>query len=131
MANLGLHLRFDEVFETYSERWHGNTVYFEGRLLADYARSTDMRVVRFINGGRRYKSYRLDRDGAGFKGWVEYHSYAPTLSSEDVKADKELIRKIRLVVDKGTPVVDVAYYFNVPYETVVNIKRRQGAFKGV
>lgn len=126
-----LDLRFDEVFETYSERWHGNTVYFDGRLLADYARSTDMRLVRFINGGRRYKAYKLDRDGASFKGWVEYHSYAPTLSSDDVKADKELVRKIRLVVDKGASIADTARYFNVPYEVVVNIKRGEGAFRCV
>ena len=131
MANLTWDLTFDEAFISYDESWRGDCVCFEGVLRKDFVRSTDLTVVKFVSGGRRYKTYKLEREGTSFKGWIQFPPFVPLMATEDVKADKELVRKIRLVVDKGASVVDTARYFNVPYEIVVNIKRRQGAFKSV
>lgn len=131
MARLCLNLTFDEAFLSYKESWIKNCLYFEGILREDFADTSDLRVIDFVSGGRRFRHFDLSRDGARVEGKVFYFPFTPTLSNEDVKADEELVRKIRLVVDKGTPIVDAAYYFNVPYETVVSIKRRKGAFKGV
>lgn len=131
MATLALNLTFDEAFKIYRESWSGDCLCFKGVLREDYAGASDLRVIDFVSGGRRFRHFDLSRDGARVEGKVFYFPFTPTLSNEDVKADEELVRKIRLVVDKGTPIVDAAYYFNVPYETVVSIKRRKGAFKGV
>jgi len=131
MARLCLNLTFDEAFESYSESWLKNCLLFEGVLREDFADTSDLRIVDFVSGGRRYKAYELDRMGASCKGWVRYYPYVPMMGVKDVKADKELVRKIRLVVDKGASIADTAYYFNVPYDTVVSIKVRKGAFESV
>lgn len=131
MARLCLNLTFDEAFLSYKESWIKNCLYFEGILREDFADTSDLRVIDFVSGGRRYKAYKLDRRGASCKGWVRYYPYVPMMGVKDVKADKELVRKIRLVVDKGTPIVDAAHYFNVPYNTIINIQRRKGDFEGV
>lgn len=131
MARLCLNLTFDEAFVSYKESWIKNCLFFEGVMREDFADTSDLRIVDFVSGGRRYKAYKLERRGASCKGWVRYYPYVPMMATKDIKADKELVRKIRLVVDKGVSIADTAYYFNVPYDTIVRIKRRKGAFKGV
>ena len=131
MARLCLNLTFDEAFLSYKESWIKNCLYFEGVLRDDFADTSDLRVINSVSGGRRYEVYELERRGASCKGWVRYYPYVPMMATKDVKADKELVRKIRLVVDKGASIPDTAYYFNVPYDTIVRIQRKEGAFKGV
>lgn len=119
---------FPEVFEFYSESWSKDCLCFKGVLRDEFARDDDLRVIKFVSGGRRFKDFDLSRDGARVEGKVYYYPFVPMMESKDVKVDKELVRKIRLVIDKGASVLDTAYYFNVPYHTVVDIKERKRGF---
>lgn len=70
--DLRLKNRTDQVFSEYEEKFVGNSIVFEGCLLPHNKKARDKQIIRFVSGGRRYVTYRLDRDGDFVRGWIRY-----------------------------------------------------------
>lgn len=119
--NLSLDKRVDEVFSEYEERFVGNSIFFEGYLLAEYEQAIDARVIKFISGGRRYIGYELERDGAYIKGKIRYCALRPSFTKQDWE-------KVRLLKSKGIKQVDIAQYFGISADVVSRIVNRKGVY---
>lgn len=73
---LTLDLSFNQVFTDYSEVFCGNSMLFEGCLRPCFEGVSNFNLIRFVSGGRRYVTYRLDRDGAYVRGVIRYRALA-------------------------------------------------------
>lgn len=120
-VNLSLDKRSDEVFSYYEEQFVGNSIVFEGYLLAECEQAIDARVIKFISGGRRYIGYELERDGAYIKGKIRYCALRPSFTRKDWE-------KVRLLKSKGIKQVDIAQYFGISADVVARIVNRKGAY---
>lgn len=132
MATLALNLTFDEAFTIYRESWSGDCLCFEGVLKEDFAGASDLRVIDFVSGGRRYKAYKLDRDGAGFKGWVRYYPFVPTVKDLGQRSlDDEAVARVDQLREQGLSHVKIAEILGVSSWTISQVVNRKGAYKGV
>ncbi len=71
-VNLKLHYSFNQVFSSYEERYLGNSIIFEGCLKPRFANASNFSLIKFVSGGRRYVTYRLDRDNDFVRGVIRY-----------------------------------------------------------
>lgn len=136
MARLCLNLTFDEAFLSYKESWSKNCLFFEGVLREDFAGASDLRVIDFVSGGRRYKAYKLDRRGASCKGWVRHYPFVPAAKQDDKQVghrslDDEGVARVDELREQGVSQVDIADMLGVSSWTISQVVNRRGAYAGV
>lgn len=149
---LSLDLSFNQVFDDYSEVFVGNSLRFEGCLKPCFANASNFSLIKFVSGGRRYVTYRLDRDDDFVKGVIRYraldeadpefvensiaeieHDIAkdnenPKSSGAPRAADDEMVDRIRALYEGGASIRSIAKEFYLSYKTVNFIVNRKGAY---
>ncbi|BFL72103.1 helix-turn-helix domain-containing protein [Anaerococcus nagyae] len=128
---LKLSKSFGDVFSSYAERYKSNYIFFEGKLKQRYKIVTNGQLIRFINGGRRYMDYKLERDGTHFKGWVRYYPYKPLktmCSGKGRKLSKATIDEIRDLYKQGYSKAEIAAMTGVSRSSVTNITNNKGRY---
>lgn len=128
---LKLSKSFGDVFSSYTERYKGNYIFFEGEIKKGYKTVTNGQLIRFISGGRRYMDYKLERDGTHFKGWVRYYPYKPCedkRSCKGRKLSKATIDEIRDLYKQGYSKVEIAAITGVSRPSVSKITNNKGCY---
>lgn len=123
---LKLSKSFGDVFSSYAERYKGDYIFFEGKIKKRYKIVTNGQLIRFINGGRRYMDYKLERDGTHFKGWVRYCHYKS--SSKGRKLTKATIDEVRDLYKQGYRKVEIAAITGLSRSSVTNITNNKGRY---
>ncbi|WP_262123413.1 helix-turn-helix domain-containing protein [Anaerococcus sp. Marseille-Q5996] len=146
---LTLSLSFNQVFTDYSEVFVGNSLRFEGCLKPCFEGVSNFNLIRFVSGGRRYVTYRLDRDGDFVRGVIRYRALAeadpefievsiakmeaaigraPRKMPQTRAVNDAQIDKIRLLHASGMSQRDIARDMDIHYMTVGRIINRKGAY---
>lgn len=137
---LTLNLSFNQVFDDYSEVFVGNSLRFEGCLRPCFEGVSNFNLIRFVSGGRRYVTYRLDRDGDFVRGSITYRPYDPESVSENqgirmddetnkrFRLDDETIKRIRKLRKENLSQVEIAKKVGSSQTTVSNVLKKKGAY---
>lgn len=150
---LSLNLSFNEVFDDYREVFVGNSLRFEGCLRPCFEGVSNFNLIRFVSGGRRYVTYRLDRDDDFVRGVIRYGALdeadprnidraiskmeeaigevpkkRPKRSGKKRVADDELAKKMQDMYKAGATQVSLAKKFDINKKTVYLIVNKKGAY---
>lgn len=146
---LTLSLSFNQVFDDYSEVFVGNSLRFEGCLRPCFEGVSNFNLIRFVSGGRRYVTYRLDRDDDFVKGVIRYRALAeadpefievsiakieaaigraPRKMPQTRAVNDAQIDKIRLLHASGMSQRDIARDMDIHHTTVGKIINKKGAY---
>ena len=137
---LSLVLSFNQVFNDYREVFVGNSMLFEGCLKPAFTNASNFSLIKFVNGGRRYVTYRLDRDDDFVRGSITYRPYDPESVSENqgirmddetnkrIRLDDETIKRIRKLRKENLSQVEIAKKVESSQTTVSNVLNKKGAY---
>lgn len=131
---LSIKQSFNSVFDTYSERYKEDYIFFEGHIKDKYFKIRDDQIIRFINGGRKYLSYELKRDRNYIKGWIKYHPYKSTKNKSTQrkpKISKSKILKIKELEKEELSQKNIADLVGVSQTTVGRIINNKGNYKNI
>lgn len=129
-VNLKLYYSFNQVFSSYEERYLGNSIIFEGCLKPRFANASNFSLIKFVSGGRRYVTYRLDRDGDYFNGSITYRPYEPEPVSENRgrRLNDDVVKKIKELKKEGLPQTKIADIVGVGRSSVHSVVNKKGAY---